>query len=142
MLTQPIKKLMTKLPYTIAHDQTMEAAHRMMREHRVRHLPVLDGGALVGVVSDGDLHLVETLLDVDPARVLVEDAMTQDVYTVAPDAPIDEVVRTMARRKLGSTIVAERGRVVGIFTTIDALQSFARALAPSSKPKSNRGKRR
>jgi acetoin utilization protein AcuB len=142
MLTQPIKNLMTKLPYTIAHDQTMAIAHHMMRQHGVRHLPVLDGGTMVGVVSDGDLHLVETLRDVDPERVLVEDAMTQDVYAVLPDAPVDQVVRTMARRKLGSAIVVERGRVVGIFTTIDALRSFARMLGAPRAPKSARGKRR
>jgi acetoin utilization protein AcuB len=140
MTTQAIKTLMTKLPYTIARDQTMATAHHIMREHRVRHLPVLDGGALVGVVSDGDLHLVETLRDVDPNNVLVEDAMTQDVYAVVPDAPVDEVVRTMAQRKLGSAIVAEGGRVVGIFTTIDALRAFADVLETSRPPKSPRAK--
>jgi acetoin utilization protein AcuB len=119
---------MTPLPHTIAVDQTMQTAHRMMRTYQVRHLPVLGDGGLVGLVSAGDLHLVETLRDVDPAKVPVEDAMTQDVYAVRPDTPIDEVVMHMAERKLGSAVVIENDKVVGIFTTVDACRAFADTL--------------
>lgn len=95
----PIRKFMTPSPHTIGRDQTMERAHLVMREFRIRHLPVLHAERLVGVLSDGDLHLVETLRDVDPAVVTVAEAMTEDPYTVAPDTPIDEVVAEMARHK-------------------------------------------
>lgn len=121
----PIRKFMTTQPHTIAADQTMETAHKLMRTHHVRHLPVLRPDGLAGIVSAGDLHFIETLKDVDPTRVMVEDAMTQDVYTVGPDAPIDEVVQEMAERKLGSTIVVDNAKVVGIFTTVDACRAFA-----------------
>ena len=120
-----IKTYMSTTPYTIGEDQTMARAHAMMREHRVRHLPVLRAEKLVGVVSDGDLHLVETLAEVDPLKVRVDEAMTQHVYTVTPDAPLDEVVREMASRKYGSVIVVDHGHVVGIFTTVDACRAFA-----------------
>ncbi len=123
-----IQKHMTPMPHTIAMSQTMATAHKMMRSHHVRHLPVLDADQLVGIVSDGDLHLIETLRDVDPDKVLVEDAMSQDVYTVDPSTPIDEVVMAMAERKLGSAVVATKGRVVGIFTTVDACRAFAELL--------------
>lgn len=67
-----IQKYMTTCPETIGRDQPMSTAHRVMRERRIRHLPVLDGGHIVGVVSDRDLSFVETLADVDPRKVTVE----------------------------------------------------------------------
>jgi len=124
----PIRKFMTTAPHTIGVDQTMARAHDVMRKFRIRHLPVLSGERLVGVLSDGDLNLVETLRDVDPAKVLVEDAMTDQIYTVSPDAPVDEVVKEMARHKYRSAIVMDNHKVVGVFTTIDACQAFSEML--------------
>jgi nucleotide-binding universal stress UspA family protein len=60
---------------------------------------VLEGGKIVGVLSLRDLHLVETLKDVDPEEVLVEDAMTPDPYTIGPDADLRVVAMEMATRK-------------------------------------------
>jgi acetoin utilization protein AcuB len=130
-MSKPIPKIsryMTTSPHTVGKAQTLAFAHRVLREHRIRHLPVLEGGHLVGIVSDRDLHLIETLRDVDPERVLVEDAMTQSVYTVSPEASLDEVVSTMAEHKYGSAIVVDNGKVVGVFTTIDAMSAFAELL--------------
>jgi acetoin utilization protein AcuB len=120
-----IKTYMTTTPHTIGVEQTMARAHEVMREHRLRHLPVLKASRLVGILSDRDLHMVETLDDVDPRTVRVEEAMTQDVYTVTPDAPLDEVVKDMAIHKYGSAVVVDHAHVVGIFTTVDACRAFA-----------------
>lgn len=127
-----VRKCMSSSPYTIGKEQTLSFAHQVMREHRIRHLPVLEAGKLVGIVSERDLHLIETLRDVNPSEVTVEDAMSQDVYTVSPDAPLDEVVREMAAHKYGSVVVVENDRVVGVFTTIDAMGCFAELLAERS----------
>lgn len=124
-----VEQYMSPAPFTIARDQPMAEAHRMMREHRIRHLPVLHGGRLVGIVSDRDLHLIETLRDVDPDEVEVEEAMTPQVYAVAPDAPLADVVAAMAERKLGAAVVARGERVLGVFTTVDALHVLAGLLA-------------
>jgi acetoin utilization protein AcuB len=115
-------------PHCIEQDKPMTEAHRLMRQKRVRHLPVLSHGRVVGVVSAGDLHLLEGLAGVDPERVCVEEAMTAAPYCVRPDAPLDEVVDVMAGNKYGCAIVVEAERVVGIFTTVDALEAFARLL--------------
>jgi len=120
-----IKTYMTTTPHTIGVEQTMAHAHKIMREHHLRHLPVLKASRLVGILSDRDLHMVETLRDVDPQTVSVEDAMTQDVYAVAPDAPLDEVVKDMAIHKYGSVVIVDHAHVVGIFTTVDACRAFA-----------------
>jgi acetoin utilization protein AcuB len=123
-----IQKYMTTQPHSIGEDQTMATAHRMMREHHFRHLPVLKGGKIVGVLSDRDLRLVETLRDVDPNQVRVEDAMTAKPYSVSPDAPLDEVVATMAEHKYGCAVVMQNDKLVGIFTTVDACRAFAEML--------------
>ncbi|HYQ45766.1 MAG TPA: CBS domain-containing protein [Polyangiaceae bacterium] len=120
-----VQKYMTTSPHTIGEDQPMSVAHRLMREYKIRHLPVLRGAKIVGLVSDRDLNMVETLKDVDPRQVLVGEAMTQDPYQVSPDTALDEVVSTMANGKLGSALVTQNGKVVGIFTTVDACRAFS-----------------
>jgi acetoin utilization protein AcuB len=119
---------MTKTPHLIGAEQSMKTAHDLMRTHEIRHLPVLHGGKLIGLLSLRDLHLVETLPDVDPERVRVEEAMTQDVYAVEPKTPLKQVVKEMVARKLGSAVVVEGTKVVGVFTTIDALDLLAERL--------------
>jgi acetoin utilization protein AcuB len=120
-----IQKYMTTSPHTVGEDQPMAVAHRMMREYHIRHLPVLRGAKIVGLVSDRDLNFVETLKDVDPRHVLVNEAMTTDPYVVSPEAPLDEVVSAMAAHKYGSAVVTQHDKVVGIFTTVDACAAFA-----------------
>ena len=116
---------MSVSPVVIGSDRTLSEAHRIMRERGIRHLPVVDAGRLVGLVSQRDLYLAETLRGVDPATDPVREAMSTDPYTVPPTAPLDEVAATMAERKLGSALVVDRGSVIGLFTTVDALRALA-----------------
>jgi acetoin utilization protein AcuB len=120
-----VDKYMTPSPYSVGQEQALAQAHRLMRDHQIRHLPVLHGGKLVGMLSDRDLHLIETLRDVDPEKVTVEEAMSTIVYTVSPKAALDEVVREMAHHKYGSAVIEDNGKVVGVFTTVDAMRAFA-----------------
>jgi acetoin utilization protein AcuB len=120
-----VQRFMTTSPHSIGKEQTLERAHEVMRTHRIRHLPVLEGGKLVGIVTERDLHLVETLRDVDPRNVIVEEAMSTHVYAVDPDAPLDAVAQTLAEHKYGSAVVIQNGKVVGIFTTNDACRALA-----------------
>jgi acetoin utilization protein AcuB len=124
----PLSKFMTTSPHSIGKEQTLDRAHEVMRTHRIRHLPVLEGGKLVGMVTERDLHLVETLRDVDPSKVTVEDAMATHVYAVEPDAALDVVAETLAEHKYGSAVVIQNGKVVGIFTTNDACRALAELL--------------
>jgi acetoin utilization protein AcuB len=82
----------------------------------------------VGIVSQRDLHLIETLKDVDAEKVMAADAMTMNPYTVSPDADLDEVVAEMAAQKYGSALVVQNHKVVGVFTTIDAMRAFSELL--------------
>jgi acetoin utilization protein AcuB len=130
-MTKPIptiQKHMTTSPHAIGQGQPLSLAHTMMKKHAIRHLPVLDGGALVGMLTERDLSLIETLRDVDPKEVTVEDAMSTSVYAVQPETPLDEVVSSMAEHKYGSAVVMQNNHVVGIFTTVDACRTLAELL--------------
>ncbi len=119
-----VRQYMTPGPHTISPTQPLSAARRLMLDLGVRHLPVLEGGRIVGLISERDLLLVESLPGVNPTDVRVEEAMVQNVFTTGPDRPVAEVVETMIDLKLGSAVVVEGERVVGVFTTIDALRAL------------------
>jgi acetoin utilization protein AcuB len=123
-----IQKYMTAMPHTIGNEQNLKKAHEMMREYKIRHLPVLKAGKLVGIITDRDLALVEALKDVDPTKVLVEEACTPEPYIVAPDAKLNDVCEEMARHKYGSVLIVDNHKLVGIFTWVDALTAFSELL--------------
>jgi acetoin utilization protein AcuB len=123
-----VREHMTASPLTIGPTSSLSKAVKMMRDNHVRHLPVVEAGRVVGVLSQRDILIMESLPGVNPTEVRVEEAMVRDVFTVAPDAPLGEVIETMIDRKLGSTIVCEGERVLGVFTTIDALGALHRLL--------------
>jgi acetoin utilization protein AcuB len=128
-----IRHFMTRSPHTVGAEQSLDQAHAIMRARRVRHLPVLHGGRLVGIVSQRDLMLIESLPGVDTKEVPVADAMTTDIYAVAPTTPIAEVANRMADRKLGSAIVTDGERVVGVFTVTDACRALAARTATRAR---------
>ena len=135
MFMPPISRYMTRQPWTIERSATLTAAHQLMRRHAIRHLPVMDAGKLVGIVSERDLHLIETLPDCDPDDVTVDDAMTETVYIAAPTDDVSEVVDRMAAGKLGSAVVMQDQSVEGIFTSIDALQVLSHVLRRTIDPR-------
>jgi acetoin utilization protein AcuB len=144
-MNDAIENFMTRSVHTIGTKSPLAEAHRMMNDNAIRHLPVLEGGRLVGMLSQRDLHLIETLKDVDPKEVIVEEAMSQDAYTVAPETPLAEVAREMGQHKYGSAVIIRGAEVLGIFTTTDALRALdtvlsaakqeARARPPKRAPK-------
>lgn len=119
-----VSKYMTTQPHTIGSDQTLVKAEKMMREYQIRHLPVLKGGELVGILSDRDLKLIETLKDVDPETVMVDEAFTPDPFVISPSSDLSEVCAEMASHKYGCALVCDNHKLVGIFTWVDALHAF------------------
>ncbi|HEY6105033.1 MAG TPA: CBS domain-containing protein [Anaeromyxobacteraceae bacterium] len=128
MTRHTVQKHMTLRPQVVSSGHTLAQAHQIMREGDIRHLPVVDDGRLVGVVSQRDLYLLETLRGVDPGAETVEEAMSPEPFAVSPDAPLDEVALAMAEHRYGSAVVVDQGVVVGLFTTVDALRALAAVL--------------
>lgn len=121
----PIHKYMSTSPHTIGAEQTIAMASKVMAEHRIRHLPVLHGGRVVGMLSQRDVSVIETLKDVDPNVVTVEDAMSGSPYITDAETPLTVVAAEMAEHKYGSAIVMQANHVVGVFTTVDACRVLA-----------------
>lgn len=123
-MKRTVEPWMSREPKTIGKDEPLVAAHRLMQSHRIRHLPVVQGGRLVGVVSERDLYLLETVKSVDPRKEPVEEAMTAFPFTVPRSAPLEDVARQMWQHRYGSALVVENGSLIGIFTRADALRAL------------------
>lgn len=119
-----IQKYMTVLPHTIGADQTLAQADKMMAKYRVRHLPVLDGGKLVGILTERDIRLVETFKDVEPEKVTVDEAYSPNPYVTSPNASLSDVCAEMAQHKYGCVLIEDNHKLVGIFTWVDALKAM------------------
>ncbi len=124
-----VKDSMTREIVTLAPDETVGTALALCRERRIRHLPVLTEGRLVGIVSDRDLRSATPAFG-DQARaaalqeILVEDVMVSDVVSALPDDPIEQAANTMREHKIGCLPVVESGELVGIITSSDVMSAL------------------
>jgi acetoin utilization protein AcuB len=128
MLIPPISRFMTSEPYTVDRLATLATAQAIMREHGIRHLPVVDGKDVCGIVTARDIQLLLGPNACDPETTLVHAAMTDKPFVATGDMPLDEIVDIMAEHKYGCVIVLGRNGVEGIFTAIDACQALATIL--------------
>jgi acetoin utilization protein AcuB len=133
-----VQNRMTRGPASVASTASIAEALRMVRQHRMRHLPVVDDGELVGIVSDRDLRLAmpsplgaETpefvaLVESTP----VEAIMARDVITVGPTDTLEDAAVRMRRSRVGALPVTDAGgKLVGILTETDILHAFAEVFA-------------
>lgn len=134
---------MTKRPITTAPDTPIEEALKVMRESKVRRLPVVDKkGKLVGIVAEKDLLYVSpspaTSLSIHElhyliSRIKVQDVMTRDVITGTEHTPLEEAARVMADNKIGSLPVMRDDKLVGIITETDVFKIFLELLGAREK---------
>jgi acetoin utilization protein AcuB len=125
----PVESVMTSFVLSVEIDEPVRAAEDIMIDHEIRHLPVTDSGMLVGVVSDRDIAFMSGAVEADLKKLLlVRDVCSLDVYSVERGEPLDRVLSEMADRHIGSAIVTDEGKVVGVFTATDACRHFAEFL--------------
>ena len=132
-----VQDLMTTPPTTVGPDETIGAALELMLYGGIRHLPVVEGDNLVGLVSERDL-LPERITRAFPAlrECPVRDAMTAHLHTAAPGDDIAEAAARMADLGISSLPVVAGERLVGILTSTDILADRGRDLAPPSNDQS------
>ncbi len=130
----PVGAYMTRGPYAVGPREPLGNARHLMMKYAIRHLPVRTEGKLVGILSDRDVGTVWLLAHAPHDELVVEDAMTPGPYAVGPDEPLADVVRVMADRKIDSTVVVEDDRIVGVFTSTDAMHALVDALEGKLPP--------
>jgi len=130
-----VREWMTTVLVTVRPDAPVAEAQHLMRHRRIRHLPVVDDGRLVGIITDRDVRTtlpspatslakseIHYLLD----RLVVGRVMTRSVVTIDADAPVSEAVGLVLAHRIGALPVMEGDRLAGIITETDLLRAFAR----------------
>ena len=114
---RPVREIMASPVATVAPDTLVGAAHVLLRQHGIRHLAVLDGGLLVGIVSQRDLLRAQS--DALPVR----DVMTRTLHVLSPATPITRAARIFRDRRLPVLPVLEGRRLVGMVRAVDVLET-------------------
>lgn len=125
--TFTVHQFMTRNPRCISASALLTEAREVLQTARARHLPVVDGAHLVGLVCLADVYFAER--GRTGQKVTARDAM-EPALTCPPDAPLERVAERMARNRASAAIVVDAGQIIGIFTTTDALQALAWIAAP------------
>jgi len=138
-----VSKWMTPKVITVDKNESLGNALRLMRENRVRRLPVVSGGKLVGIVSDRDLKGAlpsrATSLDVWELHALIDklkvsEIMTKNVVTTKPGATIERVAMIMMERKIeGLPVLDAKGGLVGIVTEGDVFRALTEVTGVGQK---------
>ena len=132
-----VSEWMTPAPITVTPSVPIPKVQELMVHRRIRHLPVVEDGRLVGIITDRDVRTVQpspaTSLAVREMHYLLERltvraVMTRPVVTVAPHESLAEAVRLMLENRIGGLPVTEGERLVGILTEVDLLRAFSTTL--------------
>ena len=132
-----VSEWMTPAPVTVSPSTPVPKVQELMLRRRIRHLPVVEVGRLVGIITDRDVRTAQPspatglavremnyLLD----RLTVRSVMTRPVITVAPKESLTEAVRLMLENRIGGLPVMAGERLVGILTEVDLLRAFSTTL--------------
>ena len=128
--------VMTKNPLVMTPAETIGQADELMTENRIRQLPVVDEGALLGIITDRDIRsflaqsaLVEPEERTKALRTKVSDLMTAEPLTLAPDDDLREAIELLIEEKIGGIPVVDQAEgLVGIVTYVDVLRCFLNRL--------------
>lgn len=127
---------MTPFPHAIDVNETLGRAHAMMQEHGFHHLPVTEGGQVVGILSENELRHVGgpfTGLS-EVTDLLVKDICNTRVFSIDIHDRLDLVLAVMAEKHLDAAIVTRMGKLAGILTASDAMRKFAEVLETLRPP--------
>lgn len=133
--TLRVKDIMSRDVRTVKRNDQLAVADSLLKQERIRHLPVIDeDGEVCAVVSQRDLFrgaLLRSLgygaraEDAMLRQVVVKEAMSAEIHTTTPDAPLAEAARRMIERRVGCLPVIDAGKLVGMVTETDFVRLIA-----------------
>lgn len=128
-----VESVMTPCPHCVDADDSLLLARALMQRYEVRHLPVINAGTLVGVLTDRDIkRALDPDLGLPPLdELFVRDLFVPDAYIVEAAEPLDEVLAHLSTTHIGSALITRDGHLVGIFTVTDACRTFCQFLRAS-----------
>jgi acetoin utilization protein AcuB len=129
VIVMMVHDVMTRAVVTIDRETPCDKARRLMDERRIRHLPVMEGGRLVGMVSDRDVRSVKG----DAGGVAAGSIMTPELLTVTPDTRVERAARLMLEARIGSLPVMDGDALAGIVTYTDLLHAFVRVIETATE---------
>jgi CBS domain-containing protein len=130
---QTVEQRMTRTVVTLSETDSLREAIASMQRHRIRHLPIVAGDRVVGIVTDRDVKratpsLLSGVSQAEFDRVLnqtqVGHVMTRNPYTVTPSTPLRDAVKLLLDRRFSALPVVEAGALMGILSVTDLLQAF------------------
>ncbi|WP_292977830.1 CBS domain-containing protein [Nitrosomonas sp.] len=128
-LELPIQEFTTPYPVTAREDSSIDELLDIVKNLKVRHIPIMSDGKITGIVSERDLRIVSALSAREKFLVRANDLMTPDPVTFQSDTSIEDVILEMSEKKIGSVLVANKnGDLQGIFTVTDALDVLVEIL--------------
>lgn len=137
-----VRDLMATEPITLGADDHLTLASDLMNLGRVRHMPVVTGERLVGIVSQRDLFraAVSSVLHFRPAaerewlgKIRVAEVMTTNVVTARPDWTVAAAVNVMLERRIGCLPVIDGQRLIGLLSETDCMRLLGRLLRSSNE---------
>ncbi|MGA2959215.1 MAG: CBS and ACT domain-containing protein [Thermodesulfobacteriota bacterium] len=137
-----VRKKMHKDLVTVTKDERMTVAKKVMKEKNIRHLPVVDGKKLIGLVTNMDIRKAEaspaTSLEIRELHYLLDkltvgEIMTRNVITISPDISIEEATTLLHDNKIGCLPVVEDGNLVGIITENDVMEILIEVMGMKEK---------
>ena len=127
---EQVRERMSAPPITVQADSSYQRALRLMDEHRLHHLPVInDAGLLVGIVTERDLLLATA--HYGTADVEVAEIMHKGALTASPEMTIAQAAQLMLQKRIGGLpVVDAQQQVIGVITETDLLKAFVEMLGP------------
>lgn len=124
-----LKAAMTPFPYSVQLETTLTAVRKLIQDHKIHHIPVMNSGEIVGVITGGDVEAREKMVNGDNEQSLeVLHVHMSKPYIVDINEPFENVLLTMADKHIGATVITKHGKLVGVFTYIDACRYFGEYL--------------
>ena len=112
-----VRELMTKQPTAVQPEATLGEVATLMKQHDCGSIPVVDGGRLVGIVTDRDIVVRGIAAGADPKTQRVSKVMSSDPVTVGPEDDVADAEKKMADRQVRRLPVVESAKLVGIIVT-------------------------